>query len=93
MHSTLPNDLQQFVEDIVASGKFRSPDEVLAEGLRILRERERKLDSLRADLQIGLDQLDRSEGIVVDGEESHRQLFDSIRTRGLARLAVQPETP
>lgn len=93
MDSTLPSDLQQFVDDTVASGKFRSRDEVLVEGLRALRERDQKLDSLRADLQTGLEQLGRGEGVDVDGEESHRQLFDSIRARGLARLSVQPETP
>ena len=81
MDSTLPSDLQQFVTDVVASGKFRSPDEVLAEGLRALRDRERKLDSLRADLQVGLDELDRDECVVVDGEDAQRKLFDDIRTR------------
>ena len=45
------------MSDGVASGRFRSEDEVNREGLSLLREREQKLEALRAGLQVGIDQL------------------------------------
>jgi antitoxin ParD1/3/4 len=60
--------LAQFVEQEVASGKYGSEVDVLCEGLRLLQERQRRLRSLRADIQAGLDQLDRGEGIPLDVE-------------------------
>lgn len=80
---SLPEDLAEFVDDEVASGKFRSQDEVVAEGLRLLQNRERRLDALRVDLQCGIDQLDAGQGIEVDGDAAHQQLFDELR-RGRA---------
>lgn len=50
-------ELKAFVSDGLASGRFRSEDEVNREGLSLLREREQKLEALRAGLQVGIDQL------------------------------------
>lgn len=50
MAITIPDELQAFVSRSVASGGFRSEDEAVQEGLKPLRDREDKLESLRADL-------------------------------------------
>jgi len=42
-----------FVEAQIASGRFASTDEVVRAGLRLLEERERKLQALRAALAEG----------------------------------------
>lgn len=77
----LPDDLQKFVQDEIASGRFQSTDDVICEALRRLREHERRLDELRAELQTGIDQLDRGEGIPFDAED--------IKRRGRERLAKE----
>ena len=56
-----PGDLAQFVQREIASGKYQSEAEVICQRLRMLRERERRLEALRRDVQAGLDQLDRGE--------------------------------
>jgi len=66
MSITLTPELEKLVEDKVKSGAYRSSDEVLAEALHMLDERQRKIEALRADLQIGLDQAERGE--VVEGD-------------------------
>lgn len=76
---SLPEEFVQFVDREVASGKFRSQDEVVVEGLRLLQNRERRLDALRADLQVGLDQLDAGQGIEIQGDAAHRKLFADLR--------------
>ena len=58
MAITIPEELQAFVSRGVVSGGFRSVDEAVQEGLKLLRDREDKLEALRNDLQVGIDQFD-----------------------------------
>ena len=62
----LPPDLTRFVEERVEAGDYASAEDVLREGVKLLKfEREAKLERLRAAIQIGLDELDRGEGVDV----------------------------
>lgn len=47
-------DLESFVADQVATGRFASSDAVLREGLRLLAAQERKRAELDAAIEIGL---------------------------------------
>lgn len=55
MHVQLPTDLEQFVNEQVAAGRFPSADDVVREGLRLLRQQ----DDLRRDIAVGIEQADR----------------------------------
>lgn len=79
MTEMLPADLQQFVQDELAAGRYRSPTDVISDGLRLLRERERRLNELRAEIQVGVDELRRGEGIVLNGEEELKAFFEEIK--------------
>lgn len=54
-----------FIAELVASGLYRSEDEVLREALRLLKEKEErrllKLEELRREIAIGIEQADRGE--------------------------------
>lgn len=86
MNVSLTPELERWVSERVDRGRYRSASEVIREGLRLLQEREEehsvRLEALRRELQIGIDQLDRGEGL--DGEEA----FERI----LAQLGEEPET-
>ena len=52
MSVVIPPEFQRFVVDGIASGRFRSEEDAVKEGLHLLRSREEKLDALRLDIRI-----------------------------------------
>lgn len=54
---------EALIERIVTTGHYQDADEVLAEALEQMALREGRRQELREKLQVGLDELDRGEGI------------------------------
>lgn len=73
MNVSLTPELEEMVAQKVKSGLYNSASEVVREGLRLIVEQDRmreiKLEELRKELQIGLDQLERGEGIEYNSPE------------------------
>ncbi len=68
----LPDELNRFVNKSVESGDYHNADELFASVVSIFKEQieapliaeeDARLAALRRDVQIGIDQLDRGEGI------------------------------
>jgi len=64
----IPADLGQFLHQLIADGVVANENEALVEGLRLLQSREQ----LRRDVCIGIEQLERGEGI--NGEKVFERL-------------------
>lgn len=79
MSFPLPPEFERAVVDRVASGQYASADDVLAAALRALEHAEVELDTLRREVQVGIDQVER--GQVVDGEEAIAWLKGRIGRR------------
>lgn len=79
MQVTLPADLQEFVDRQVRQGAYRTPAEVVVDGLRVLAEAARRdaaeLDELRAAVRAGV--ADADAGRIEDGEK----VFDRLLVR------------
>ncbi len=84
MVGTIPSDLEPFVQQQVATGEYASADEVVVAGLQVLREVKRRQSEFREQVRLGVDQLDRGEGIKVAAGEL-RAFFDDIQARGQQR--------
>ncbi len=85
MHVSLTPHLEKLGRDKVKSGLSNSASEVVREALRLMEDRDRvremRLDDLRKEIQIGIDQIERGE--VTPGEEVFRQLRE--RNEGLKK--------
>jgi antitoxin ParD1/3/4 len=92
MTDAIPSDLEQFVQQQVAAGEYHSQDEVVVAGLQVLREVKRRQAEFREQVQVGLDQLDRGEGIELAGDEL-RAFFDDIQARGRQRYEASRKGP
>ena len=73
MSLTIPHEYAAFIRDSVASGRFGSEDEVVFEALRLLQRHEQKLAALRAEIQVGLDDLDAGDASELDVEDIIRR--------------------
>lgn len=85
----LPPDLEQFVFDRLAKGKYQSAAHVVCDAVRLLREREERLESLRAGIDQGIAQLDAGDFIELNSGAELRAFFDDIEARGEQRLASE----
>jgi antitoxin ParD1/3/4 len=86
--ATISPEFEQFVCDEVAAGKYRSAEDVVSEGLRLLRTRE--IEALRKEIDVGLDQIERGEIIEIDDQQTHDALLEDIKSRGRQRLGAGP---
>jgi len=71
MNVQLNSEATQFVEGLVAAGQFKSAEEAVAEGVRLLMSQQQ----LRAEIQKGIAEADA--GQTVDGEK----VFAELRER------------
>jgi Arc/MetJ-type ribon-helix-helix transcriptional regulator len=70
-------ELNQLVHEELTAGGYASEEDVLLAGVKALRQL-RAHERLRAEIQEGLAELERGEGIVLDGDESLGRFFDEI---------------
>lgn len=91
MASIIPSEFQPFVSEAVASGRYRSEEELVSTALRLLEDRERRMSALRADLQIAIDESDRGDVIELADAAARQALFDNIKARGRQRLGSHHE--
>ena len=88
MNVSLTPELEKLISDRVASGRYHSASEVVREALRMLEQQQElyqaRLEQLRKELDIGIEQLDRGENVPFTADTVRQ-----IKTRGRKRLAAQ----
>lgn len=77
-----PQD-ETLIDKAVKSGRYASRAEVFREGLPFVREREAQWARFEAEIQKGIDSLDRGEGIPL--EEAFAEVRASLRQRRSGR--------
>jgi antitoxin ParD1/3/4 len=85
MNISLTPELERLVNDKVKTGMYQTASEVIREGLRLLRERDHRLEALRRDIRAGFEAVERGEYSDFD-ESNIRQLAERVQARGRKRL-------
>ena len=84
MNVSLTPELEELIAQKVQSGRYTSASEVIREALRLLEEqdeiRQKRLEAIRREIDEGLAQLDRGEGIP----------GDQVRARQKRRINLLP---
>ncbi|MGC1274076.1 MAG: type II toxin-antitoxin system ParD family antitoxin [Planctomycetaceae bacterium] len=83
----LPEELERYVSAAVENGEFASREELIADAVRLHRDYAAKLQSLRDDLQVAIDELDRGEGYEFRNEQELHEFFEEIAREGRKSLA------
>jgi antitoxin ParD1/3/4 len=86
MQIVVSSEVEQIIRNEMATGKYLSENEVLLEAVQLLSARDRQLEELRRQVQVGRDQIDRGEYIELD-ETSLNDLFNALQERGQRRYA------
>lgn len=85
MNVSVGQEFEEYVRAKVESGDYASVSEVVRDGLRLMREKEQlfeaRVQSLRGEIQKGIDQVERGE--VRDGET----VMSELRAKLLSRMS------
>lgn len=80
---TLPDDLDAFIRERVAAGRFASPSDAIREAIALLERHERDVETTREELRhqilVGIEQVEA--GQVRDGEFAFREIREKLRRR------------
>jgi putative addiction module CopG family antidote len=82
---SLPPELERFVEEQVASGTYRSEQDLFVSAVRVLRDVQARQAIFHEDVRTGMEQLDRGEFNEYD-EAGLRRRFDKLNERAQDRL-------
>jgi Arc/MetJ-type ribon-helix-helix transcriptional regulator len=93
MSYIFPTELQQLVQNELATGNYADEDEVLLQAMRALREREAAREQWCAEIQSRIDSLDRGEGIELADEQSLRALAEEIKAEGRRAYEASGNSP
>jgi putative addiction module CopG family antidote len=79
----IPAEFDTAFKDAIASGRYRSEDEIVTAALRLWREREEKLNLLRDAIDAGLADLERGDRYPAD--EVFREIRENAARKKEAR--------
>jgi antitoxin ParD1/3/4 len=90
MNISLTKELEMYITEKVTSGRYQTASEVVRAGLRLLEKNEEEdtlLARLRAEAQIGIDQVARGEYTEYD-DNSLREFFEEVKRTGREELGL-----
>jgi putative addiction module CopG family antidote len=87
MDVSIPGDLEDFVVELVRTGSYHDPTEVVGEALQAFK----KQKELRQAIQAGMDELDRGQYVEYD-DSSLTQFVKDIKTIETSRYAGKDKT-
>jgi antitoxin ParD1/3/4 len=88
MNVSLTPELERLVNEKVKSGLYQTASEVVREALRLLKQRDERMESLRRDVRAGLDDAEGGRYEEHD-ENSSKLLAADVKARARQRLTTK----
>ncbi len=85
--ASVPSDVAQFIEQEIASGRYRSEDELVVDAVRVLRELKQRHHRLCNDIQKGIREIEQGQEIELESEAELQQFLNQVKAEGRTRLA------
>ena len=83
MNITLSSALEKRIQEMLESGAYASPSDLIAEALELLEDQQREyhidLDSIRPKIQASMDAIENGQGI--DGDQFFQDLIERSRAQ------------
>ena len=92
LNISFPPDIEEYIHQAVASGRYRDEQDVVLDALRFLRDSSSRYRQLRAQVKEALDSLDRGEGTEIENDEALAALFNALETEVGAELTAEKKT-
>lgn len=93
----IPEEQARFIRDMLAEGRYRDESEVIRAALQLLEREEAEyrenFEELRAEVQKGLDAIEKGRYIELNSKEEIDAYFEDVKRRGLERLAREKNVP
>ncbi|WP_228014760.1 type II toxin-antitoxin system ParD family antitoxin [Fortiea sp. LEGE XX443] len=86
MYIQIQSELEQFIQAQMASGRFASADDVINEALKLLQEKEQRIEELRQKIAMGTEQIVKGQVTEADFQPPLHE-FNGLRVK----LPGQPE--
>lgn len=77
MSLSLTPETEKRITDQLKKGLYQSADELILAGLQLLNEREKRLNQLRQQIDVGAEQI--AQDIVTDGEQVFDRLLNKLQ--------------
>ncbi|TWU12806.1 hypothetical protein CA54_16310 [Symmachiella macrocystis] len=87
----LPHDLQDLVNEELATGRYASSEDVLKAAVQLLREQDRCFEEFRVEVQSRMKSLENGNAIKLEDESALSGFFDDIRSRGRQRRSMDKD--
>jgi len=83
--ATYPPDIEQYIEQKIQNGEFRSRDDFAAAAARLYREMDERHRTLKSDVAAALAEADRGESQELDIDAIKRELEAELDEQGEPR--------
>jgi antitoxin ParD1/3/4 len=84
----LTHEQEALIKEHLSTGRYASEDEVIGEALALLKQHEKALEKLRADVREGLEDLEQGRYSTYNNE-TLGDFFEDVKKRGRERLAAK----
>jgi len=85
MTITLPDELEELINEKVRSGEYKSADEVVMESLRLLKAKEEGIEALRREVMRGVEDIEQKRFTALTTDAELESFSDEIVRRGQER--------